>query len=831
MKKSEIRKKIWLNDGWLFTETFDEKILEKECTCPLEEVRIPHTVKETPYHYFDAKVYQMVSGYRKVLHAPKEWEGKRVFLNFDSVGHGAWVYLNGEQIGEHHCGYTAFSMELTGKLRLGEDNILAVKVDSRESQNIPPYGYVIDYMTYGGIYREVSLEICGEDHIRDIFVKPQIPDEIKLPKVSEFCSFVFDGTVHFSVETDEKTDSSDKKISVRIREKKSREKIYENSFEVSSLTCKSEGGRIVYEISIPLSKVHLWDSTSPVLYETKVAFISGAETSDEVTVTFAFRRSEFKKNGYYLNGRRFKLRGLNRHQSYPYVGYAMPASMQKNDADILRFELGCNAARTSHYPQSHHFLDRCDEIGLLVFTEMPGWQHIGDSQWKDQAVKNCEEMVIQYRNHPSIILWGVRINESVDDDEFYTRTNEVAHRLDDTRPTGGVRFIKKSHLLEDVYTYNDFLHDGKHPGCDKKQTVTPDMSKPYLISEYNGHMYPTKAFDDEAHRLEHALRHTNVIDAVNEQTDIAGAFGWCMFDYNTHKDFGSGDRICYHGVMDMFRNPKLAAAVYASQQNRIPVLEVSSSMDIGEHAAGNRGKVFIFTNADSVRMYRGDRLLKEYTQKDSPYKNMRHAPILIDDYVGNEMKEEEGFSEHQNKVVKEALNYVAQYGMNDMPIAIKAKLAEAMGVYHMSFDQAYALYQKYVGNWGGEAAVFRFEAIKDGRVVKTVTKTTTSALMIRVTADHVKMREGATYDVAAVRIQVTDEYGNVAPFFSHPLPVSVEGPLEIIGPKEAWVSGGMGGTYLRTTGKSGEAVLTVGFPEEWKELGMEDVSVRFSVEA
>lgn len=151
---------------------------------------------------------------------------------------------------------------------------------------------------------------------------------------------------------------------------------------------------------------------------------------------------------FLLNGRKVKLRGLNRHQSYPYVGLCDAGTMQKNDADILKYELGVNAVRTSHYPQSHYFLERCDEIGLLVFTEMPGWQHIGDEVWKEQAVENVGEMVTQYRNHTSIILWGVRINESADDDAFYTKTNALAHELDPTRPTGGVRAHKKSSLLE-----------------------------------------------------------------------------------------------------------------------------------------------------------------------------------------------------------------------------------------------------------------------------------------------------------------------------------------------------------------------------------------------
>ena len=228
------------------------------------------------------------------------------------------------------------------------------------------------------------------------------------------------------------------------------------------------------------------------------------------------------------------------------------------------------AVRTSHYPQSHHFIDECDRRGLLVFTEIPGWQHIGGEDWKAQAVENTREMVQQYRNHPSIILWGVRINESRDDDELYRLTNGVAHELDPSRPTSGVRDRVKSSFLEDVYAYNDFSHKGDNAGCLKKKKSTPDRKKGQLISEFNGHMFPTKSFDCEDHTTEHMLRHARVMNAYYKEKDIAGGFGWCMFDYNTHQDFGSGDRICYHGVTDMFRNKKPAGELYFAQQEAEP---------------------------------------------------------------------------------------------------------------------------------------------------------------------------------------------------------------------------------------------------------------------
>ena len=314
------------------------------------------------------------------------------------------------------------------------------------------------------------------------------------------------------------------------------------------------------------------------------------------------------------------------------------------------------------------------------------------------------------------------------------------------------------------------------------------------------------------------------------QPDFAGALSWCMSDYNTHRDFGSGDRICYHGVLDMFRNPKLAAAVYASQQEDTPVLEVSSAMDIGEHPAGNRGSVYVFTNADRVRMYKNDELLKEYTPQPGRYGSLPHPPILIDDYVGSRMQQIEGFTDHQNQLVKSIMNHIAQYGMDQIPAKIKLQMVQAMVRYHMSVAQAYALYHKYVGNWGGKATTYRFEAIRDGQVVKTLVKATVDRLTIQADCDHTRLVEDATYDVAAVRIRVCDEYGNTQPFYQTPLPLRVEGPIQLIGPAQAQIAGGMGGTYVKTIGVPGAARLTISLPQAGSGQPEETVTISFQIQ-
>ena len=728
-----MNKRFYLNNDWYFSENWDDPDFRK--------VRIPHTCKELPFHYFSEQEYQMVSGYGRKLEIPKEWKGSVLLLTFEGAAHQATVYVNGEEAACHNCGYTAFTVDISELVKYGESNQIAVKLDSRESLDIPPFGNAIDYLTYGGIYRNVYLDVKPPTYIKDVF--------IRTGKKSEATRVIF-SEIELGGVMPEKTQNMKFRQSISGHGK-------------GMFTYLGESSAFAVVTKFDLDGVMDWSPEEPNLYDVKTQLVvpSSGEGADEVVIdetvtTIGFREAEFRKDGFYLNGEKYKIRGLNRHQSYPYVGYAMPDEIQKRDADILKKELGCNAVRTSHYPQSQAFIDRCDEVGLLVFTELPGWQYIGGDAWKEQAVTNVKDMVLQYRNHPSIILWGVRINESVDDDEFYEKTNAAAHILDPTRQTGGVRCYKKGSFQEDVFTYNDFSHHGDNRGSEKKSKVTSDNDRAYLITEYNGHMYPTKAFDDEEHRLSHALRHANVLEDAAAEEDIAGTFGWCMFDYNTHKDFGSGDRICYHGVMDMFRNPKLAAAVYASQQEEKPVLEISSTMDIGEHPGSNLGDVYIFTNADSVRMYKNGNFIRECVPnrtRRGRYSHMAHPPILMDDFIGD------------------------------------------------------------TGDWGGMSADYEFVAIKDGQEVKRVARGPVEKMVLEAEADRELLQEGNSYDVAAVRIRLTDEHGNTLPFANDPVTLETEGPVELIGPSVISMQGGMGGSFVKTTGEAGEGKLILRTPE------------------
>ncbi len=775
---------------WEFTENWSPAFARGE---PVEAqtVCLPHTCREVPLHYAAPADYEMVCGYRKRLTVPQEKEAPRVFLDFDGAAHQAEVFVNGVSVGQHRGGYTGFQVEISQAVRRGQENLVCVRLDTREDPAVPPFGFVVDYLTYGGLYREVWLETTAETRCTDLFVhtpkgtQADITLKVENPRLA--------AVLQVSVKT----------------------------LEGETLALRKLLPEAQNHVLLEVPEAAPWTLEAPRLYVCAAELLDGeGKVLDSREARFGFRKAEFKPDGFYLNGKKTFLRGLNRHQSFPYIGYAAPERLQREDARILKEELSCNAVRTSHYPQSQHFVDACDELGLLVFTEIPGWQHIGDENWKNLACKMLEEMILQYRNHPSIVLWGVRINESVDDDPFYTMTNQIAHSLDPSRATSGVRYLEKSSLLEDVYAYNDFSHTGNNPGAKRKKDVCPDDKKPLLISECNGHMYPTKPFDDAPHRQEHALRHARVLNAAYGSGEHAGCFGWCMFDYATHKDFGSGDRVCYHGVLDSFRNPKLAAAVYASQ-GETPTLQVTSSMDIGDYPAGQVGPVYVFTNAESVALYKNDVFVTELQK--SPWTSLPHPPLYVGDTIGELLETQEHFGKRKAAILRDCLLAAGKYGLPGMPLGKKLKMGYCMLRYKMSFDDGVALYGKYVGNWGGEATRWRFDAKKDGKVVKSVTLCPSAKLHLEVRATADTLTEADSYDMIALRVRVLDENGNLAPYAQLPLRFETQGPVRLVGPNVATAEGGMGGTYLRTVGASGNAVCTVCAP------GCEEVSVTLKI--
>ena len=774
-----------LNYNWKYTAEWSEDLISPAYDdSAFDTVQIPHANKEIPYNYFDEKLYQFVSGYRNTFTVPESYAGKRLVLEFEAVANYAIVYVNGNLAMSHKGSYTAFSADVTDFIKIGETNTVTVMVDSTEREEIPPFGNAIDYLVYGGIYREVYLYVHEQDFVKTALVSP-------LNVLTKNAGCDINVTLNRP---------STLPITAKLVDR--------NGDVVMTKTVTNNGKSTTLKIAFKVSNITLWSMEDPCLYRIVLSY-SNVDTDYK----FGFREAKFTKNGFFLNGKEVKIRGLNRHQSFPHVGYAMPASAQVADADFCKNGLGLNLVRTAHYPNSHHFLNRCDEIGLLVFTEIPGWQYVSkdNEEWRSIAVESVREMIEQDFNHASIIIWGVRINESVDDHDLYTKTNSLAHELDKTRQTGGVRCIPQSELLEDVYTYNDFIHTGKNMGLLPKIFVTKP-SAPLLITEHNGHMYPTKSFDHEKKRQQHALRHATVLNNAYRRKNTCGAIGWCMSDYNTHKDFGSGDKICYHGVSDMFRMDKLAAFLYKSQQDEYPVVELSSNMEIGDNAGGQVGSVYIFTNCESIKVFKNgahiDTIDVAKEASTSKWKHLPHPPIKLYDIIGTQLEESGRFTKKDSAKVKKLLLDIKSSGAVGAVIKNLAISLKMFIKYKMDITTITALFGEYVTGWGSKAVSYKLEGTMNGKIA-TVSKEPISSQHIIVSADATSLVEDDTYDTTRIAIRAVSQVGANAPYSNECITLTTTGPIEIIGDKNFSLIGGARAFWIKSIGKSGKATVTV----------------------
>lgn len=761
-----MRRTISLNRGWLFGkyEEDDKKNTDEQA---FQEIEIPHSAVMLPLNNFNEEILWGKFIYINNIKVEDFMRNQHVILRFEGAAHRAEIYINNEFILTHDGGYIPFEVDLSTWVNTCDQLDLRIILDTQENPGIPPFGGVVDYLGYGGIYREVYLIVTDLGHIEDLFIeqygKPNLKAHIK--------TSIEGGTVELIIY------DQDNQVIEKVKE-----------------TVHSEQTTI----SVQLENPHLWDLDDPYLYKA-CAVYQHHDYRDEYCTRFGLREAIFKRDGFYLNQKKIKLHGLNRHQSYPYVGYAMPKSAQEEDADIIRFDLGCNIVRTSHYPQSKHFLNRCDEIGLLVLEEIPGWQHIGDEAWQNQSINNLDIMIERDRNHPSIILWGVRINESQDNDSFYQKTNAHAMALDPTRQRGGVRNFSKSHFFENVYTYNDFSHYGPNKGLEKKEKIAGDV--PYLVTEFNGHMYPTKSYDDELHRVKHLKRHLNVLnEAFNLENNISGAIGWVFADYNTHKEFGSGDRICYHGVMDMFRIPKYASLAYATIQDKYDLLEIASTMNLGEYPAGNLDKIYVLTNLDEVKLYKNDLFIKTFKPHKNEYPNLPHPPVIIDDFIGESLKENEKLSERDAELTKKVLRAVSKYG-NHLPLRYKLYMLYILKKYKKTYDDAVKLFYTYMTGWGAKQNTYRFEGYKNGELIKVVHKEpiVVTDLILEHNGKDLKIED--TYDVKRFILKKVDQNGHILPYAHDALSIETTGVIEIIGSKLISLQSGVAGFWVKASTK------------------------------
>ena len=565
-------------------------------------VSVPHCFNADDTFLPQRGYYRGPAWYRTRL--PETPAGARVelaALGAFSVTH-AWI--NGTFVGKFMGGYTGFSVNLTPHLRRRKANLLSLRVTSLHNPDVLPGKEIPDYNLYGGIYREIGLRVSDPLFIPDRGIV------VSTPKVTKE-----QGAVHLNVSV-----RNDRRGKVRGRV--AAEVLAPDGKVVSAgeqhLLIAGKNERMVTVPLPPVADPALWSPDSPSLYRVRVRLHDASGLVDEQCANFGFRWFRFDADkGFFLNDRQLKLHGANRHQDYPGIGNALPASFQAYDVALLK-EMGANFVRCSHYPMHPAFLDACDRLGLLVLEEIASWQFIGGTQFTANAVAMMEEMIARDRHHPSIILWGL-LNEGRSNALFQT-LNDTARRCDpwrltiyaDNRPEEGMKLgtvlipdvlglnYKVPHLDELRETLKGLkLTNTEHTNANTGERRKPDGT---LFTDAESEIW-------QVERIFHDL------DEFDKREWMAGSTLWCMHDYGT--DYEPVWPLQKSGVFDTWRIPKPAAHAIRARWTKEPFLRIAQHWTW----PGSEGKpqtVFVFSNAEAVELRLNGRSLGTQTQSEKP---------------------------------------------------------------------------------------------------------------------------------------------------------------------------------------------------------------------
>jgi len=397
----------------------------------------------------------------------------------------------------------------------------------------------------------------------------------------------------------------------------------------------AQPGKAMIETTLSdLGDIELWDVDSPTLYDLTVVLLEDEKPLHSHNVRIGFRDAQFTTDGFFLNGKPLKIFGLNRHQTYPYVGMAMPERMQRKDAQILKEVLNCNMVRCAHYPQSRYFMDACDELGLLVFEEVPGWGYVGNDPWRELFLRDVKDMIVRNRNRPSVVTWGVRINESRNFPELYKKAKAIAKSLDDSRPTtgamvGGLFSLENFH--QELFAFNDYRHNDEG-----SLMHDPIEEIPFLMTEAVGslvgpHFY--RRTDTVEVQQRHAYLHAQAHDQIAAKPGHCGLLAWSAVDYQSQNGW-TDQHLKWNGIMDTFRVPKLGGAFYMSQidPEKRPVIEPAFYWDFGEHSpqAGPCKGAIICSNCERLELFIDDEHYASVLPDRKMYPYLKYAPFRID---------------------------------------------------------------------------------------------------------------------------------------------------------------------------------------------------------
>lgn len=385
--------------GWEFMKgpfTADAMATARKFNSAWQPVTIPHTWNADDMQKKASSFYAGEAYYRKHFTPDTAMAAKRVFLRFEGVGSCAQVYVNGYLVGSHKGAYSAFVCEIGKQLKYGQENEIIVKADNSARPDVIPVNHVL-FGVYGGIYRPVWLV------------------------VTDPCSIAVDDCASSGVYITQ-SDVSQKSAAIGVKVKVGNDtkapapmrlevSVYDMEGRIvcsdsRSFTLSPQGVRSVAS-SFRLSKPHLWQGREdPYLYKVVSRLYKDGRQTDEVVQPLGVRKYEIKAgDGFYLNGRRYPMHGVTRHQDWWGLGSAL--TNKEHDFDLDRImEIGATTVRFAHYQQSDYIYSRCDTLGLVIWAEIPFVNRVSGQEW-DNAHSQMRELIRQSFNHPSIYVWGI----------------------------------------------------------------------------------------------------------------------------------------------------------------------------------------------------------------------------------------------------------------------------------------------------------------------------------------------------------------------------------------------------------------------------------------
>ncbi|UCH11307.1 MAG: glycoside hydrolase family 2 protein [Fidelibacterota bacterium] len=633
------RSEIKLNQGWKFIrqdvpEGWRKGLDDEHWAC----VSIPHCWNTADVHdtrnAFDGYeeyhgYYRGPGWYRRHFMLDPVAKSKKVFLEFEGANQTAEVWINNQFIGKHVGGYTGFSFDVTDQVRFGKQNLLAVRVDNSYDYDVPPH--TADFIMYGGLYRDVGLVITDRTYIEDVFVtSPEL-----------------DGSAaNVMVRTDIRNDTKGNKVITLVTN------VVNPNGELEATARSSQDiepghSHQFQQVTPPIAYPELWSPDHPVLYTMYSTVLVDGRIVDEIKIPFGFRWYSFDSNkGFFLNGKSLKLQGVNKHQDYLGLGNAVPDSLLVQDIRIIK-DMGANFIRLAHYPHDPAVLDACDELGLLVWAEIPLVNSVGGEVFAENTRQMMQEMIRRDRNHPSVILWGIT-NESAMGFanqeqvslvmELLKELDDLSHREDPTRLTVQAHNHFKDIALADItdvlgrnryYGWYEGTMEDFGPVMDEEHSIHPDWK--ILISEYGVgakrgyHVDDPIPFDfSEEYQVDF---HEHYLKAINERPWIAGGTVWNMFDFGSFVKIGNIPRVNQKGLCDMARQPKDAYYFYQSQWSDEPMVYiVSHTRTRYAGTAGESRTLRVYSNCDSVELFLNGRSLGKQ-QKQAVY---RWQAVLVD---------------------------------------------------------------------------------------------------------------------------------------------------------------------------------------------------------